>query len=259
MLFLFEPNVVIPEQHDPAIWEKFGTVFSMHDDLIATYGFKKIVCPQGESYMNPLPGYEGRKFLTLINANRFSYEPNELYTLRREAIRYFEKYPDFDLYGYWWNRKITVLSPRNLKGAWRNRALLPFLNNVLDAIPTYSSYRGSVKDKYGTMASYKFAICFENESKAPGYITEKIFDCFFAGTVPIYYGAPNIQEYIPKEAFIDLRDYKDFSELAAYLETIDKTTFLKLQEAGQRYIHSKQFTDTWLPKAVFAKIVADCT
>lgn len=49
---------------------------------------------------------------------------------------------------------------------------------------------------------YKFIICFEN-SYDNGYITEKIFNCFFARTIPIYKGSPIINNYINRESFID--------------------------------------------------------
>ncbi len=51
---------------------------------------------------------------------------------------------------------------------------------------------------------YKFIICFEN-SYADGYITEKIFNCFYAKTIPIYKGSEKITNYINKDSFIDGR------------------------------------------------------
>lgn len=44
-------------------------------------------------------------------------------------------------------------------------------------------------------SQYKFVICFEN-SKTDGYVTEKIFNVFLSGAIPIYDGAPNIGDYI---------------------------------------------------------------
>jgi hypothetical protein len=64
------------------------------------------------------------------------------------------------------------------------------------------------------LEKYKFSICYENARDTPGYITEKIFDCFFAGCVPIYWGANNITDHIPKECFIDKRDFEDYKVLA---------------------------------------------
>ncbi len=42
----------------------------------------------------------------------------------------------------------------------------------------------------------------------PGYITEKIWDSFKARSIPIYWGASNIEEYIPINTFIDFRKFE---------------------------------------------------
>jgi hypothetical protein len=51
---------------------------------------------------------------------------------------------------------------------------------------------------------YKFIICYEN-SYNDGYITEKIFNCLYARTIPIYKGSEKINNYINKDCFIDGR------------------------------------------------------
>ena len=51
---------------------------------------------------------------------------------------------------------------------------------------------------------YKFIICYEN-SYTDGYITEKIFNCFFAKTIPIYKGSEKISDYINSKSYIDGR------------------------------------------------------
>ena len=50
-------------------------------------------------------------------------------------------------------------------------------------------------------SQYKFIICFEN-SKTPGYITEKIFNVFLSKSIPIYDGAPDIGDFISDRSFI---------------------------------------------------------
>lgn len=59
---------------------------------------------------------------------------------------------------------------------------------------------------------YKFVICYEN-SYANGYITEKIFNCFFAKTLPIYKGSDMITSYINKNSFIDVRNSNFVNEI----------------------------------------------
>ena len=48
---------------------------------------------------------------------------------------------------------------------------------------------------------YKFIVVCEN-SHTPGYVTEKIFNCFLAGSIPIYNGAPNINRWINPNSMV---------------------------------------------------------
>jgi hypothetical protein len=135
-----------------------------------------------------------------------------LYSKRIETVRWFEAHaPDaFDLFGV----------------GWQNSAV-PF-----------PSYRGRVVDKIAVLSKYKFSICYENVGGLQGYVTEKIFDCFFAGCVPIYWGAENIFEYIPPSCFIDRREYPDHESLYCYLRSMSESDYIEYQ------ISIKEFLDT---------------
>jgi hypothetical protein len=50
--------------------------------------------------------------------------------------------------------------------------------------------------KLDKVARYKFTLAFEN-SLTRDYVTEKSFDPLIAGSVPVYLGAPNIEEFAP--------------------------------------------------------------
>jgi hypothetical protein len=52
---------------------------------------------------------------------------------------------------------------------------------------------------------YKFVFICEN-SLGDGYITEKIFNCFFSRTIPIYNGSKKIEYYFNKNSFINSND-----------------------------------------------------
>ena len=59
--------------------------------------------------------------------------------------------------------------------------------------------------KIDTLRRYKFCVAVEN-SEMPHYVSEKVFDSFVAGCVPVYFGAPNVLDYIPhRDAIIDVR------------------------------------------------------
>jgi hypothetical protein len=57
--------------------------------------------------------------------------------------------------------------------------------------------------KIDGLREYRYSIAIENTS-SPRYVTEKFYDCILAGTVPLYYGAPDIADYFPNESFIAL-------------------------------------------------------
>ena len=59
--------------------------------------------------------------------------------------------------------------------------------------------------KFDTLRRYKFCVAIEN-SEDEHYVTEKVYDAFVAGCVPIYFGALNVLEYVPHaDAIIDVR------------------------------------------------------
>jgi hypothetical protein len=166
----------------------------------------------------------------------------QLYFERLKAIQYFSQRDDFDLYGYGWGD----------------------LNNF--SISDYQAaiskvYRGPIKgnddnkDKVNILKKYKFSIVYEN-AIFPGYITEKIFDCFSAGVIPIYMGDPTIQEIIPNNTFIDLRNFKNFKELELYIDQINKEEAIKYLKAAHDFIHSIDFES--YTSANFSKTIISC-
>lgn len=57
-----------------------------------------------------------------------------------------------------------------------------------------------------------FHICIEN-TRHNNYYTEKIQDCFYTKTIPIYWGCPNIGNFWDKEGIIMIEDEKQAVEL----------------------------------------------
>lgn len=52
---------------------------------------------------------------------------------------------------------------------------------------------------YTFISRYKFIISYEN-SVCEDYVTEKIWRTLIVGSVPIYFGAPNIKVCVPASA-----------------------------------------------------------
>jgi hypothetical protein len=69
---------------------------------------------------------------------------------------------------------------------------------------------------------YKFTLAFEN-SIAPDYVTEKLYEPLTAGSVPVYRGTEDVAELAPaRDCFIDARDFASAKELGAYLDHLDR-------------------------------------
>lgn len=92
------------------------------------------------------------------------------------------------------------------------------------------------REKLKVLDGYRFNICFENVASDCGYVSEKIFDSFMAGVVPIYLGDARICASVPDTAFIDARQFGSWSELVAFVKSCDRNRWESLRSAGREFI-----------------------
>jgi len=76
-----------------------------------------------------------------------------------------------------------------------------------------------IEDKFDALFPYKYSIAIENFS-CNDYWTEKIADCFLSWTIPIYYGAKNINSYFPSNSIIHIDPKDPISSLKTIKESI---------------------------------------
>jgi alpha(1,3/1,4) fucosyltransferase len=208
---------------------------------------KKFLWPQ--PYDSPLEKYWGneeRQGLVLINANKMPKgRYQELCTERLRALAYFSRHGHIDLYGFGWDRLPYQVGYSRITTRLLDVGLPLYETITKQWQRRYgeiiaSSYRGPAASKFETLSRYQFAICFENMI-LPGWVTEKIFDCFYCGTVPIYLGAPDIEQYIPPECFIDMRRFSTYEALAGFLNSLGKKEIQNYREQAKNYLQSKAF------------------
>ena len=77
----------------------------------------------------------------------------------------------------------------------------------------------TLKDKWEVMKRYLFHLSFEN-GILEDYITEKLWGALASGTLPVYYGAPNIHEHVPPKSIIVATDFDSPEELGRYLSKV---------------------------------------
>lgn len=208
-----EPPVVRPlncMEGYQKLMEVFPYIMTFDDALVDDRRIFKRNLPY---YFNERRGnipFCDRKLLVNISGNKQSDHPKELYSEREKVISFFEKnYPEhITLYGPGWSK---------------------------DKHPSYNGY---IDDKADAYYTHKFALALENMHDIRGYITEKIFDCFEMGIVPIYWGASDIKEYVPESCFIDYTEFKDLNELAVYLLSMSEEKYNSYLEAIHKLFHS---------------------
>jgi hypothetical protein len=57
-----------------------------------------------------------------------------------------------------------------------------------------------------------FNVAIENV-KRDNWFTEKLIDCFLTGTVPVYWGCPNVAEYFNIDGIIPFDSVQQFSNI----------------------------------------------
>ena len=256
-LVLLESEMIRPDNFILSNHKPFKKVFTWKTNLIDNKKYinlhlaNKIEIDKGA--FNPLIK---KGLFTMIASHKYNDHPLELYSERIKAIKWFEiNHPEeFDLYGIGWDRvffrgKLHNLNPL-LNKLYKKMKFLPKFN-------LFPSYKGPLKSKRDILKKYRYSISYENAS-IPGYISEKIIDCLLAGSVPIYLGAPDIQNFIPLSCFIDKRSFKSYNELYNYAKNMSTKEYNNYLENIYNFINSdniKLFSAETFVKKIISEIL----
>jgi len=246
ILFQWEPPIIMPD-----VYARINKVIKEYDKVYFynkadfTHRKKNLECQDilmPQSYNEPIQEYwdnTNRKFLVILGTNksawpfkkilaqifsgsRFIYLGyKELFSERIRVIDFFSKKNEIDLYGSGWNRPpfFPYWGYKNsIKKAWR----------------------GPVDNRLKKLSEYNFSIVFEN-SIFPGWVTERIFDSFYSGNIPVYLGAPNIKDLIPDNCFIDMRNFKNFEELRKFLKSLSDSDIKNYRKNILNFFKSEKF------------------
>ncbi|KAM1120247.1 hypothetical protein ACFX2I_044345 [Malus domestica] len=141
-------------------------------------------------------------------------------------------YKQKDTLVYWSSSRCL---PQRNKLAHKLLSLLPHhsfgkcLNNVGGLDMALSFYPECASDTSVTqkwwdhlhcaMSHYKFVLAIEN-TMTESYVTEKLFYALDSGSVPIYFGAPNVWDFVPPHSIIDGTKFSSLEELASYVKSL---------------------------------------
>lgn len=155
--------------------------------------------------------------------------PGELIRFRSQMGKACATYPDgsFDLFGEGWD-------------------LLPETKEACLGIPKESTLT--------YLGGYRYDFALENHSSAYGLISERIWDALWGDTVPVYLGHKRIDQFIPAECFIDVRQFGSPKEILNWLHRAPKSVWEKYHSAGREFIHGSGVAK-FLPEAFAEEFV----
>ena len=225
LLLLREGEHIIKINFDYKRHKDFTNILTWKKKLIDNKKYFFMNCGRSYKPRDKLQiNYDRRSLCTIINSNLRSNNKNELYSHRLKVIKWFENYhlKDFDLYGYGWDKLSIFLGNRKI------------ISTHIFGNPR-KSFKGTPRDKISTLSKYKFCICFEN-GIIESHIDEKIIDCFNARVIPIYYGAPDIKEFVSEKCFIDFRRFNNLDEMYDFMISMTKKEYLRYISNIENYL-----------------------
>jgi hypothetical protein len=232
-----EPSLVFPKNYDSETVLKY--------DQIITLGIDPTVSADTLNWPQTLtvPRYSAEKNqndnVIMINSNLLSLSEGECYSLRRECA---QKLSMIHLYGYGWNNSIITRSKAVLREFKKhNRHLNTIkLSGLKYYFNNYKNYKGSIEFKSTALENYKCALVIENTL---GYVSEKLFDSFGSGCIPVYVG-PNLDHYgIPNNLFIQCEP--NILNVAEGLQKVLRVDYEKWHLQLCDWISSKEVHSTW--------------
>ncbi|CAN0427305.1 unnamed protein product, partial [Pylaiella littoralis] len=75
-------------------------------------------------------------------------------------------------------------------------------------------------NKVRVLQRYKFLLAFENNNRVSDYVTEKVYNGLAAGTLPVYWGADNVDDFVPKGSVVKASDFSSPAELGKHLKML---------------------------------------
>ena len=203
-LLLIEDRHIRPQNYFVR-WRRYRRVFSWDDDLVRSRGAIKYLFPAHIS-AGPVGDFVERPiFMSLIAANKAQAvrTRDDLYCERINTLAWFQRNApnDLHLYGSGWN---LPDHPHGLAA----KALFKILRRTRAFRHCgRPCWQGIALVKRDVLLRSKFNLCYENNRGSKGYVSEKLFDALSSGAIPVYWGAPNVTDYVPGNCFIDRREF----------------------------------------------------
>lgn len=234
-----EPTVVSPGNRDSVVEKEYSLII----DMGRPRSISKNTMPWPQQW--PLAasalfdGDQRQNRIVLINANKISFLPGELYSLRRAALL---KFDSIDLFGQGWNMSLSEKVKHYLSNLWiaLKSSQRPRLSGGKYFFRKINNWKGAPLDKREVGKLYKYALVIENSKE---FITEKLFDALFSGCMPIYVG-PNLEEFnIPNNLYV--KADANLNSISQQIMSLHKIDYNNWRKECTNWISRQDVTSTW--------------
>jgi hypothetical protein len=265
-LIISEPAIYTPGSWDPKYHKNFDKIFTYNPRFGFNEKYRKYTFPIDLEFyeslnMKFIDNFEAKKLCSLVANAVQAMPPPEKESLlheRYKVIEWFGKnHPDeFDFYSsvckdrdyYIMMRGIVFIKkimPTKLYDKfvdWRQKNVKKVYRGFFDPL-----------QKVQQISNYRFYLCYENVKDLDGYVTEKIFECFYARCIPIYWGAGNIAELVPANCFVDARQFGSVKKMYEFMKNMTHEEYKGYIRNIEQFLNSEKLK--LFSVAAYAEIV----
>jgi hypothetical protein len=145
-----------------------------------------------------------------------------IFTHNKELLDLDDRFKWCPANGYWIKKaklypksKVISFVTSNKNFTEGHRKRLEWVEKIGDQVDLFGRGFNEIENKEDALCDYMFSVVIEN-GFYKSYFTEKILDCFAAGTIPVYLGTPDIGEYFNQDGILNLTEEFDVSEEIYY-------------------------------------------
>ena len=95
-----------------------------------------------------------------------------------------------------------------------------------------------IVERFEVISKYKFNFCPENSSFY-GYVTEKPFQSMLCGSVPLYIGAPDVEDILSDGTYIDVRRF-GANELVNYIKNMSDKEYNGYRKRMKKFVTTEK-------------------
>jgi len=165
-IWTYEHIRQFPQIADPTVLKNIDMTMSYRSDSdVRMSWFCADDAPEGFNDYYKMPKLEKKKYLLSIVGSRCRND----WSVYVEELSLYINDANFQKYG----------------GCWGYKNRIPEID------------RNPFKNKIRELSKSKFIMVFENSNEISSYVTEKLSHALLAGAVPVIWGAPDVQEFLP--------------------------------------------------------------